>query len=75
MLSWNNCKVQNNVSLYDGVILERVFCGPSMVFTNVYNPRSLIEKEEYRTTLVKEGRLLELMQQLYAELRLVVSRL
>ena len=53
----DNCKVQNNVSLYDGVILEEgVFCGPSMVFTNVYNPRSLIEKkDEYRTTLVKRG--------------------
>ena len=53
----NNCKVQNNVSIYDNVILEEgVFCGPSMVFTNVYNPRSLIErKDEYRDTLVKKG--------------------
>lgn len=53
----NNCKVQNNVSVYDNVTLEEgVFCGPSMVFTNVYNPRSLIErKNEYRTTLVKRG--------------------
>lgn len=53
----NNCKVQNNVSVYDNVRLEDdVFCGPSMVFTNVYNPRSLIErKNEYRDTLVKKG--------------------
>jgi len=53
----DNCKVQNNVSVYDNVHLEEgVFCGPSMVFTNVYNPRSLIErKSEYRDTLVKRG--------------------
>lgn len=53
----DKCKVQNNVSIYDNVILEEgVFCGPSMVFTNVYNPRSLIErKSEYRNTLVKKG--------------------
>ncbi|WP_448106809.1 UDP-2-acetamido-3-amino-2,3-dideoxy-D-glucuronate N-acetyltransferase [Pseudomonas azerbaijanoccidentalis] len=53
----NDCKVQNNVSVYDNVVLEEgVFCGPSMVFTNVYNPRSLIErKSEYRDTLVKKG--------------------
>ena len=53
----NNCKVQNNVSIYDNVILEDdVFCGPSMVFTNVYNPRAVISrKNEYRTTLVKRG--------------------
>lgn len=51
------CKVQNNVSVYDNVYLEEgVFCGPSMVFTNVYNPRSLIErKNEYRDTFVKKG--------------------
>jgi UDP-2-acetamido-3-amino-2,3-dideoxy-glucuronate N-acetyltransferase len=51
------CKIQNNVSVYDNVTLEDgVFCGPSMVFTNVYNPRSLIErKNEYRNTLVKTG--------------------
>lgn len=51
------CKVQNNVSVYDNVTLEEgVFCGPSMVFTNVYNPRALIErKSEYRDTLVKRG--------------------
>lgn len=51
------CKIQNNVSVYDNVTLEEgVFCGPSMVFTNVYNPRSLIErKSEYRNTLVKKG--------------------
>ena len=53
----NGCKVQNNVSVYDNVILEEdVFCGPSMVFTNVYNPRSFVErKDEYRNTLVKIG--------------------
>ncbi|MCW8889755.1 MAG: acetyltransferase [Sedimenticola sp.] len=53
----DKCKVQNNVSVYDNVILEEgVFCGPSMVFTNVYNPRSLIErKSEYSDTLVKHG--------------------
>jgi len=53
----DNCKIQNNVSVYDNVTLEEgVFCGPSMVFTNVYNPRSLIErKNEYRNTLVKKG--------------------
>lgn len=51
------CKIQNNVSVYDNVTLEEgIFCGPSMVFTNVYNPRSLIErKAEYRNTLVKKG--------------------
>ena len=53
----NNVKVQNNVSVYDNVHLEDdVFCGPSMVFTNVYNPRSFIErKSEYRDTIVKRG--------------------
>ncbi len=53
----DHCKIQNNVSVYDNVTLEEgVFCGPSMVFTNVYNPRSLIErKSEYRNTLVKKG--------------------
>ena len=53
----DRCKVQNNVSVYDNVTLEEgVFCGPSMVFTNVYNPRSLIErKSEYRKTLVRRG--------------------
>lgn len=53
----DRCKIQNNVSVYDNVTLEDgVFCGPSMVFTNVYNPRSLIErKNEYRDTLVKKG--------------------
>lgn len=53
----NKVKIQNNVSVYDNVTLEDgVFCGPSMVFTNVYNPRSLIErKSEYRDTLVKKG--------------------
>ena len=53
----NNCKIQNNVSIYDNVKLEEgVFCGPSMVFTNVYNPRAMVErKNEYRDTLVKKG--------------------
>lgn len=53
----NRCKIQNNVSVYDNVTLEEgVFCGPSMVFTNVYNPRSLIErKNEYRDTIIKKG--------------------
>ena len=53
----DDCKIQNNVSVYDNVHLEEgVFCGPSMVFTNVYNPRSLIErKSEYRETFVKKG--------------------
>ncbi|KGM27584.1 N-acetyltransferase [Photorhabdus luminescens] len=53
----NHCKIQNNVSVYDNVHLEDgVFCGPSMVFTNVYNPRSLIErKNEYKDTRVKKG--------------------
>lgn len=53
----NKCKIQNNVSVYDNVTLEEgVFCGPSMVFTNVYNPRSLVErKDEYKNTLVKKG--------------------
>lgn len=53
----DRCKIQNNVSVYDNVNLEEgVFCGPSMVFTNVYNPRALIErKDQYRNTLVKKG--------------------
>lgn len=53
----DHCKIQNNVSVYDNVTLEDgVFCGPSMVFTNVYNPRSLIErKDQYRDTLVRKG--------------------
>ncbi len=57
VLIGDRCKIQNNVSVYDNVTLEEgVFCGPSMVFTNVYNPRSLIErKSEYRDTLVKKG--------------------
>jgi len=52
-----NCKVQNNVSLYEGVTLEDdVFCGPSMVFTNVLNPRSHVpRRHEYRPTLVRKG--------------------
>src|SRR5690348_4194900 len=53
----DGCKIQNNVSLYTGVVLEdHVFCGPSMVFTNVINPRSeIVRKDEYRPTLVKRG--------------------
>jgi len=53
----NGVKIQNNVSVYDGVVLEDgVFCGPSMVFTNVVNPRSeIVRKSEYRPTLVKRG--------------------
>jgi UDP-2-acetamido-3-amino-2,3-dideoxy-glucuronate N-acetyltransferase len=53
----SNCKVQNNVSIYDNVTLEDdVFCGPSMVFTNVYNPRSaVLRKDEYRDTVVRRG--------------------
>ena len=53
----NNVKIQNNVSVYDAVTLQDdVFCGPSMVFTNVYNPRAAVaRKGEYRPTLVKQG--------------------
>ena len=53
----DRCKIQNNVSVYDNVTLEEgVFCGPSMVFTNVHNPRSLVErKDEYRDTRVGRG--------------------
>ena len=53
----NNVKIQNNVSVYDRVEIEDdVFCGPSMVFTNVYNPRSAVSrKDEYRPTLIKRG--------------------
>src|SRR5262245_46647159 len=53
----NNVRIQNNVSVYDNVTLEDdVFCGPSMVFTNVYNPRSAVSrKDEYRDTLVRRG--------------------
>lgn len=53
----NNVKVQNNVSVYDAVRLEDdVFCGPSVVFTNVHNPRSaVVRKNEYRATIVKRG--------------------
>ena len=57
VLIGNNVKIQNNVSIYDNVTLEDdVFCGPSMVFTNVYNPRSAVNrKEAYRDTLIKRG--------------------
>ena len=57
VLIGDRCKIQNNVSIYDNVTLEEgVFCGPSMVFTNVYNPRALIErKDEYRDTLIRRG--------------------
>jgi UDP-2-acetamido-3-amino-2,3-dideoxy-glucuronate N-acetyltransferase len=53
----DSCKIQNHVSIYDNVTLETgVFCGPGMVFTNVYNPRALVErKNEYRDTLVRKG--------------------
>src|SRR6185295_3294784 len=53
----NNVKIQNNVSIYTGVVLEDdVFCGPSMVFTNVINPRSHVSrKHEYRSTIVRRG--------------------
>ena len=53
----HNVKIQNNVSIYEGVVLDDdVFCGPSMVFTNVVNPRSHVSrKHEYRTTHVKRG--------------------
>ena len=53
----NNVKIQNNVSIYEGVELEDdVFCGPSMVFTNVVNPRSeIVRKDEYKQTLVRKG--------------------
>jgi len=57
VLIGHNVRVQNNVSVYDAVTLEDdVFCGPSMVFTNVYNPRAAVaRKNEYRRTLVKQG--------------------
>ena len=53
----NNVKIQNGVSVYDNVTLEDgVFCGPGMVFTNVYNPRAFIERKiEYKNTLIKKG--------------------
>jgi len=53
----DRCKIQNNVSVYDNVTLEEgVFCGPSMVFTNVYNPRAEVSrKDEYRNTLIRRG--------------------
>ena len=53
----DRCKIQNNVSIYEGVTLEDgVFCGPSCVFSNVYNPRAEVErKDEFRPTLVRRG--------------------
>ena len=53
----NNVKIQNNVSIYTGVVIEDdVFLGPSMVFTNVINPRSHVNrKDEYKTTLIRQG--------------------
>jgi UDP-2-acetamido-3-amino-2,3-dideoxy-glucuronate N-acetyltransferase len=53
----NGCKIQNNVSIYEGVVLEDdVFCGPSCVFTNVVNPRSFVSRKvEFRATVVKRG--------------------
>lgn len=53
----NNVKIQNNVSVYDAITLEDdVFCGPSVVFTNVYNPRAaIVRKHEYRPTLIQRG--------------------
>lgn len=53
----DGCKIQNHVSVYDAVTLEDdVFCGPSMVFTNVYNPRAaVVRKDEYRRTLIRRG--------------------
>ena len=65
----DGCKIQNNVSIYDNVFLEdEVFCGPSMVFTNVYNPRSAVEKNEYRDTIIKSY--WELTVLLFAEILL-----
>jgi UDP-2-acetamido-3-amino-2,3-dideoxy-glucuronate N-acetyltransferase len=57
VLIGDRVKIQNNVSVYDAVTLEdEVFCGPSMVFTNVYNPRSgIVRKDQYRRTLVRRG--------------------
>jgi UDP-2-acetamido-3-amino-2,3-dideoxy-glucuronate N-acetyltransferase len=57
VLIGDRVKIQNNVSVYDAVTLEdEVFCGPSMVFTNVYNPRAgIVRKDQYRRTLVKRG--------------------
>jgi UDP-2-acetamido-3-amino-2,3-dideoxy-glucuronate N-acetyltransferase len=57
LLIGDKCKIQNNVSVYKGVTLEDgVFCGPSMVFTNIYNPRAEIRKmDQVRPTLVKKG--------------------
>ncbi len=73
----NNVKVQNNVSVYDNVTIEDdVFCGPSMVFTNVYNPRSGIpRKDEYKNTLVKKGATIGANATIICAFRLVVMHL
>src|SRR5438270_7250546 len=57
VLIGNNVKIQNNVSVYEGVEIEDdVFCGPSMVFTNVVNPRShIVRRHEYKKTLIRQG--------------------
>ena len=53
----NKCKIQNNVSIYESVVLEdEVFCGPSVVFTNVKNPRALVDrKDEFKKTIIRKG--------------------
>ena len=73
----SNVKVQNNVSIYTGVICEDdVFLGPSMVFTNVINPRSAVNRRgEYLSTVVKKEPALEPMQPLFAEIILENLRL
>ena len=73
----NNVKIQNNVSIYDNVTLkDDVFCGPSMVFTNVYNPRSAVSrKDEYRNTLVEQGQRLERIVRSFAVPELVTTPL
>ena len=73
----NNVKIQNNVSVYTGCILEDdVFCGPSMVFTNVMNPRSHVtRKDEYKTTLVRQGRRSAPTARWFAERRSAGTRL
>lgn len=69
----NNVRVQNNVSIYEGVVCEDdVFLGPSMVLTNVINPRSAVSrKAEFKTTLIKKALALGPMQPLYVAIQLV----